>query len=138
MNIDLFKNTWCRETAHPSYQQKWSEDNPSCGQCAVTALIVNELCCAPIYKCKVVKENEFNYLFPARDKVNKYRKHYYYMWPGRYEVIDFTSEQFGDEKIDYWNGEPVLRSQLLKCKHVKERYELLKTKMEEVSYGRAV
>ena len=28
----------------------------------------------------VVKENEFNYLFPARDKVNKYRKHYYYMF----------------------------------------------------------
>ena len=117
MNIYAFKNAWCRETAHPYYQQQWSEDNPSCGQCAVTALIVNELCCAPIYKCKVGRVT-----------------HYYNMWPGRHEVIDFTSEQFGGKKIDYLDGEPVLRSQLLKCKHVKERYELLKAKMEEVRY----
>ena len=56
------------------------------------------------------------------------------MWPGKYEVIDFTGDQFGNIKINYLDGEPVLRSQLLKCKHVKERYELLKARMEEVGY----
>lgn len=29
---------------------------------------------------KAVKETTFNYLFPDRDKVSKYRKHYYYMF----------------------------------------------------------
>ena len=120
MDINLFKIAWCRETAHPSYQKEWSENNPSCGQCAVTALIVNELCCAPIYKCRVGLAT-----------------HYYNMWPGRHEIIDFTGEQFGNIKINYLDGEHVLRSQLLKCKHVRERYELLKSRMEVISCEQA-
>ena len=120
MDVNLFKDAWCRETAHPSYQRKWSEDNPSCGQCAVTALVVNELCCAPIYKCKVGLAT-----------------HYYNMWTWKHEVIDFTGEQFGNIKINYLDGEPVSRSQLLKCRHVRERYELLKSRMEETNYGQA-
>ena len=114
MNVDSFKHAWCRETAHPSYQQKWSEDNPSYGQCAVTALIVNDFCLAPIYKCKIGRAT-----------------HYYNMWTNKSTVIDFTSEQFGDKKIDYLNGECVSRDQLLKCKHVKERYDLLKKNMKK-------
>ena len=113
MKSDSFRKAWCRETAHPSYQKSWTEENPSYGQCAVTALIVNDEFCAPIFKCKVGKV-----------------AHYYNMWTGKHEVIDFTSEQFNGKKIDYFNGEPVRREQLLKCKHVKERYELLKARME--------
>ena len=119
MNIHSFKNAWCRETAHPSYQQKWSEDNPSYGQCAVTALIVNDLCFAPIYKCKVGRTT-----------------HYYNMFLRNCQVIDFTCDQFNGKKIDYLSGELVTREQLLKCKHVKERYDLLKSRME-MYYGQA-
>lgn len=114
MNADSLRSAWCRETAHPSYQDKWSEDNPSYGQCAVTALLVNDLCFAPIYKCKVGRAT-----------------HYYNMFARNFDVIDFTSEQFGNRKIDYFKGEPVSRDQLLKCKHVREWYELLKQRFVE-------
>ena len=113
MNVDVLKKIWCRETAHPSYQKDWTEDNPSYGQCAVTALLINDLCCVPIYKCRVGRKT-----------------HYFNMWAGRCEVIDLTSEQFGSQKIDYLDCESVLREQLLKCEHVKERYEMLKTRLE--------
>ena len=115
MNADSFRSAWCRETAHPSYQERWTEDNPSYGQCAVTALLVNDFCFAPIYKCKVGRST-----------------HYYNMRIRNCDVIDFTSEQFGDKKIDYLSGEYVSREQLLKCGHVKERYELLKQRFVKV------
>lgn len=113
LSANILRYAWCRETSHPSYQKDWTEDNPSCGQCAVTALLINDLCCVPIYKCKIGRQT-----------------HYFNMWGRRYEVIDFTSEQFGDMKIDYSDCESVSREQLLKCKHVKERYKLLKARLE--------
>lgn len=109
------RNAWCRETAHPSYQKNWSEENPSYGQCAVTALWVNEVLSMPIYKCKVGRIT-----------------HYYNMWINTHQVIDLTSGQLNGKKIAYFDGERVVREQLLKCKHVKERYELLKARMENL------
>ena len=113
MSANILRHAWCRETAHPSYQKDWTEDNPGYGQCAVTALLINDLCFAPIYRCKVGRQT-----------------HYFNMWARRHEVIDFTSEQFGDMKIDYSDCESVSREQLLKCKHVKERYQMLKARWE--------
>ena len=46
-------------------------------------------------------------------------------------IIDFTREQFSNKRIDYCNGERVSRDKLLQCKHVKERYELLKLRFVE-------
>lgn len=37
------RSSWSRETADPA-QPGWLPDNPARGQCAVTALVVNDLC----------------------------------------------------------------------------------------------
>ena len=47
------RKSWCRATAHPSYQKDWTEDNPSYGQCCVTALVIQDLYGGDIYECKV-------------------------------------------------------------------------------------
>ena len=109
-----FTNAWCKETAHPSYQAKWSKENPSAGQCAVTALIAQELIGGDIYSCKVGRCSHF---------VN--------MVDGK--VKDFTAAQFGDpSNVKYVEGsfKKRTRASLLKNKDVKERYELLNSRMK--------
>jgi hypothetical protein len=109
------RKAWCRETAHPSYQSKWSEDNPSVGQCCVTALVIQDLYGGDIYSCKVGKHSHLVNIINER-------------------IIDKTAEQFGGvDKIKYISGSFKLKTRLslLKSKSVKERYELLKARMEE-------
>ena len=53
------RKAWCRETAHPSYQKKWSEYNPSFGQCLVTALCVQDKIGGDIYECFVNGKRHF-------------------------------------------------------------------------------
>lgn len=35
--------SWSQKTCYPPDQDQWSEKNPSLGQCAVTALLVQDL-----------------------------------------------------------------------------------------------
>ena len=109
------KNAWCKETAHPSYQKKWTSDNSSYGQCCVTSLLVQDLYGGKIYSCKVGKRSHFVNIIDDR-------------------IIDMTSEQFGGlNSIKYVSGSFKLRTResLLKSKSVKERYALLKKRYEE-------
>lgn len=108
------RKAWCRETAHPSYQSKWSEDNPSLGQCCVTALVIQDQYGGDIYSCKVGSNSHFINIINER-------------------IIDKTAEQFGGtDKIKYISGSfrKRARTSLLKNKDVKKRYELLKTRLD--------
>jgi hypothetical protein len=110
------RKAWCRETAHPSYQSKWSEDNPSYGQCCVTALVIQDLYGGDIYSCKVGKHSHFVNIINEK-------------------IIDKTAEQFGDtNNIKYVDGSfrKKSRMSLLKNKDIKQRYELLKSKLEVI------
>lgn len=109
------RNAWCRETAHPSYRDKWSEDNPSVGQCCVTALAIQDKYGGDIYSCKVGNNSHFVNIIDER-------------------IIDRTAEQFGESSnIKYMSGSFRKRTRvsLLKNNDVKARYELLKAKLEE-------
>ena len=109
------RKAWCRETAHPSYQSKWSVNSPSVGQCLVTALIIQDQYGGDIYSCKVDSNSHFVNIINER-------------------IVDKTAEQFGGtDKIKYISGSFRKRSResLLKNKDVKQRYELLKARMEE-------
>lgn len=106
------KKAWCRATAHPSYQKNWTKNNPSYGQCCVTALLIQDLYGGNICECKVQN-----------------KRHYVNITPNG-ELLDFTAEQFGDEQITYSDMKQRTRASLLKSKSVKERYESLKTRLE--------
>lgn len=108
------EKAWCRETAHPSYQDKWSEDNPSCGQCCVTALVIQDKYGGDIYSCKVGNNSHFVNIINER-------------------IIDKTAEQFGGTgNIKYISGSfrKRARASLLKNKDIKQRYELLKARLD--------
>ena len=113
MNVLLEKlqKAWCKETAHPAYQEKWSEENPAVGQCAVTALIVQEELGGDIMSCKVGRSSHFVNVIDGK-------------------IVDLTISQFGpnakytDNSFKYRTAKS-----LLKNKDVRVRYELLKSRM---------
>jgi hypothetical protein len=110
MNI---REAWCRETAHPSYQENWTENNPSYGQCCVTALVMQEIIGGDIYECTI-----------------GHRKHFYNVTPD-HQMHDFTVEQLSIPR-DYTKKVKLrTRESLLRSKDVKERYNLLKTRLSE-------
>ena len=108
------RKAWCRETAHPSYQDKWSEDNPSYGQCCVTALVMQDLYGGDVYECKV-----------------QGKRHYVNITLEGY-LHDYTSMQFEEGQIVYDKMKLRTRESLLKSKSVKERYVLLKTRLGDI------
>lgn len=110
MNI---REAWCRETAHPSYQKDWSEDNPSYGQCCVTALVMQEIIGGDIYECTMGR-----------------RKHFYNVTPDA-QFHDFTIDQFPIPRDCTKNVKLRTRESLLQSKDVRERYNLLKTRLNK-------
>lgn len=107
------RQAWCRETAHPSYQADWSEDNPAYGQCAVTALVMQEIIGGKIYECTICK-----------------KKHFYNVAPDG-QKYDFTQEQFNGLIVTPSRMRERTRESLLKVENVKNRYELLKSRIFE-------
>ena len=85
MHIEKIRSTWSKETSHPSYADKWSIENPSVGQCAITAMYLNQKYGYPIFETIIGKSRHF---FNKDDDGN---------------VIDLTKDQFNIE-IDYSNS----------------------------------
>ena len=88
---DILSDIWCAETCAPRLRDKWSKDNKTLGQCSVTAFLMQD-----IFGGKV-----FGILRPG----------------GNYHcfnvvgdcVFDLTSEQFGDEVLNYDDSSEQLR-----------------------------
>lgn len=112
----IIKKSWSSETSSPSWRENWNKENPSAGQCAITALLVNDYFGGEIMRC-----------------MTSMGSHYYNRIDG--EIVDFTVEQFGNEIPDYNSGEPRSRDYLLSSPDTKQRYELLKNNFEKLMDG---
>lgn len=117
--IDLFRPAWCKETASPSSQDRWTPQNPAFGQCAVTALAVQTMCGGEL----------------VRAEVPGYGSHYFNHLPNGedYAIYDLTKHQF-PFGTTIPRGEPRERSYVLYSPRAAEsrtleRYELLKERL---------
>ena len=101
---------------HDEYEplrDKWSEDNKTVGQCAITAFLVQDIFGGEV---RGIEREDGNY-------------HCYNVVAGK--VFDLTSEQFGDEELVYADTDPIQsREEHFKREEKKERYEYLKNKLE--------
>ena len=109
--FDNIKESWDSETCYPDLANKWSKANPSLGQCAVTALLVQDLIGGEIY-------------------CDKSKHHYYNYEPIYRGLIDLTEDQF-DTPVNHdytfqTSREYLLHSEGAKKAKTLERYELLK------------
>ena len=81
----ILRHCWSKETAYPSCQEGWTSDDPSNGQCAITAMLVHDMFGGTIHRVRL--DGGGTHYF------NKINGHY----------IDLTREQFDlyDIPLDY-------------------------------------
>ena len=107
-------NVWCAETCAPRMRDRWTADNPTMGQCSITAFLAQDIFGGIV---RGILRPDGNY--------------HCYNVVGNV-VFDLTSEQFGDEKLDYADN-PIQSRDVHFAKTEKfERYKLLKRKLKEI------
>lgn len=108
--MEIIKKSWSAETSY--WPDGWSPDNPAFGQCAVTALVVQDLLGGDIVKTKV--KGDSHYL------------NYCSVGGAARQFVDLTLEQWGLGTAYDSIPEYALRSNLLLDKSTNDRYQLLK------------
>lgn len=105
----VLRKCWMADTAYPSCQKEWVSDDPSYGQCAITAMLVHDMFGGSIHKIRVEGGGT----------------HYFNLIDGHY--IDLTREQFDlyGIPVDYEPNEMIPREYCGKNKDTKNRYHKL-------------
>ena len=106
-------NVWCEYTCTPRLREGWSLENITLGQCSITAFLVQDIFGGRVYGVLRPGGNYhcFNVVGDKR--------------------FDLTSEQFGDEKLDYDDAPEQFREVHFAKVEKNERYEYLKEKLRE-------
>ena len=109
---DLLRTIWAADTCAPRMRDKWRADNPTFGQCSVTAFLMQDLFGGRVLG--VPREGGTFHCFNDVDGC----------------VFDLTSEQFMGEALDYDHCPEQSREIHFARAEKKERYELLKARLE--------
>ena len=110
---DALWQLWDIRSCTARLRDKWSEENRTLGQCAVTAFLVQDIFGGEVYG--IPRPGGFVHCY---NKVGD-------------AVFDLTSEQFGDEKLDYSLLYEQTREEHFQKLEKKDRYEKLKAKLSE-------
>lgn len=115
--LDLYealKKVWCKETCAPRMQEDWSQDNYSLGQCSITAFLAQDIFGGKVYGLLRPKGNYhcFNLVGDS--------------------IFDLTSEQFGEEKLDYDNACEQFKEVHMSSQEKKDRYDLLCESLKKI------
>ena len=108
---DLLEEAWTAETCAPRLRAEWSPENKTLGQCSITAFLIQDVFGGKVYG---IKRSGGNY-------------HCFNNVDGC--VFDLTSEQFGEEKLDYSDCTEQFREVHFQKEEKRLRYELLKERL---------
>jgi hypothetical protein len=103
---DAVRKLWSAETSFPPAERR--PEDPSRGQCAATALIVQDYVGGEIMQCDVRGDHE---------------SHFYNRLPSG-EILDLTNEQFSGDVV-FENMRSGDREKILSYPGTRVRYELL-------------
>ena len=83
---DALSNIWCADTCAPRMRADWTRDNMTLGQCSITAFLAQDIFGGKVYGILRAGGNYhcYNVIGDCR--------------------FDLTSEQFGDEVLNYDNN----------------------------------
>ena len=110
---DILSEIWSKDTCAPRMRDEWSPENRTCGQCSITAFLIQDIFGGDVYG---VQLEDGNY-------------HCYNVIDGK--IFDLTSEQFGDERLDYSGCTEQFREVHFAKEEKKQRYENLKEKLNK-------
>ena len=108
---DALRYVWCEYTCAPRLRAEWSRENPTLGQCSITAFLVQDIFGGKVYGI-------------PRDGGNF---HCYNVVDDK--VFDLTSEQFGDEVLTYEGNPEQTREVHFAKEEKKQRYLYLKRQL---------
>jgi len=110
---DLLSEIWCADTCAPRMRDNWTKENMTLGQCSITAFLVQDIFGGKVYGILRPGGNYhcFNVIGDCR--------------------FDLTSEQFGDEVLDYEHVEEQFREVHFAKAEKLERYKYLKDSLKD-------
>ena len=109
---DALLHVWCEYSCTPRLRHEWTFDNPTLGQCAITSFLAQDIFGGKVYG---IPRDGGNY--HCYNVVNGY-------------AFDLTSEQFGDEILDYSGNPEQSREIHFMSTEKKERDDYLKTELK--------
>ena len=114
--IDLYNaltKIWCSDTCAPRMRDRWTKDNMTLGQCSITAFLAQDIFGGEVYGILRTGGNYhcYNVIGDCR--------------------FDLTSEQFGDEVLDYDNNPKQSREVHFAKEEKRLRYEYLKAELKK-------
>lgn len=80
---DALSTIWCADTCAPRMRDEWTAENKTLGQCSITAFLAQDIFGGDVYG--ILRSGGNYHCFNVVGDVR----------------FDLTSEQFGDEKLDY-------------------------------------
>ena len=110
---DLLSEIWCEYTCAPRMRDRWCRENKTLGQCSVTAFLAQDIFGGKVYG--ILRPGGNYHCYNVVGDV----------------VFDLTSEQFGDEVLDYTDNPEQFREDHFAKKEKYERYLFLKTELKK-------
>lgn len=108
---DILSNIWCADTCAPRMRDEWSVNNPTLGQCSITAFLMQDLFGGKVYG--ILRPGGNYHCFNVVDGC----------------VFDLTSEQFGDEVLNYSDCPEQSRETHFAKEEKRLRYEYLRAQL---------
>ncbi len=110
---DALSELWCADTCAPRMRHNWTTKNRTLGQCSITGFLVQDIFGGEVH----------GVLRPAGNY------HCFNVVDGH--AFDLTSEQFGDEVLDYENCPVQSREVHFAKEEKRQRYEYLKAALKK-------
>ncbi len=114
---DALSGISCADTCAPRMRAQWTRENQTLGQCSITAFLAQDIFGGKVYG---ILRPDGNY-------------HCYNVVGDC--VFDLTSEQFGDEILDYTKNPEQFREVHFAREEKRLRYEYLKEKLRSCGEG---
>jgi len=109
---DALSGLWCADTCAPRMRDRWSPENKTLGQCSVTAFLAQDIFGGKVYG--ILRDGGNYHCYNVVGDV----------------LFDLTSEQFGDEVLDYSDNPEQSREVHFAKEEKKARYEHLAAELK--------
>ena len=113
MLYDILSDIWCEYTCAPRLRDGWSSANKTLGQCSVTAFLVQDIFGGKVYG--VLRPGGNYHCYNVIDGIK----------------FDLTSEQFGDEVLNYEDNPEQSREVHFAKEEKRARYEYLRSELKK-------
>ena len=110
---DALSHIWCAKTCAPRMRNRWTKENQTLGQCSITAFLVQDIFGGKVYG--ILREGGNYHCYNVIENCR----------------FDLTSEQFGEEVLNYEDNPEQFREIHFSKEEKRLRYEYLKAELKK-------